>query len=209
MWIKKYLTIVGLRLKRELQGLPTLGLEQNIDKKSIATTRTFDKNYTDFKQIKERVTTFAVSNAEKLRKQRSCTNTIMVFLHTNGHRKDLPQYSKNIVIKLPFATSSSIELARFAVNGLKKIYKDGYSYKKAGVIVMDFVDEDKKQKKLFENSNPGHIDLMKAVDTINDTLGQQKIKLASQDLKKTWKMNQKNLSPRYTTRLDEIIKVKV
>ncbi len=207
-WIKKYLTITGLRLKRELQGLPTLDLEQYVEKKSIATTRTFEKNHSDFEQIKERVTTFAVSNAEKLRKQKSCTNTIMVFLHTNGHRKDLPQYSKNIVIKLPYATSSSIELAKFAVDGLKTIYKKGYKYKKAGVIVMDFVDEDKKQKKLFENSNPKHIDLMKAVDIINDTIGHGKIKLGSQDLKRTWKMNQNSLSPRYTTRLDDIIRVK-
>ena len=206
-WVRKHLTIVGLRLKHDLQGIPTLNLEEIQAKKNIATTRSFDRNYTELSQLKERVSTFAVSCAEKLRKQQSCCKAVMVFIHTNYHRKELPQYSKNIVMKLPFPTNSSIELSQFATQALERIFKQGYHYKKAGVIVMDFVPENKIQRTLFDNSNPKHAKLMKAVDTLNASHGQQKVRLASQDIKRVWKMKQERLSPRYTTKLSDIITV--
>jgi DNA polymerase V len=208
-WVKKNLSIVGLRLKHDLQGVPTLDLEIPQSKKNIATTRSFEKNYTGIEQLNERVTTFAVSCAEKLRKQKSCCNSMMVFIHTNGHRHDLPQYSRNIVVKLPFPTNSSIELAKFAKQALGKIFRKGFHYKKAGVIVMDFSPENQKQLKIFENSNAKHVPLMQAIDKINASFGHHKIKLASQDLKKMWKMKQEKLSPRYTTNLNEIITIYV
>jgi len=204
-WVQKHLSIVGLRLKHDLQGIPTLDFEIVQPKKNIATTRSFEKLYTEFDDLKERVITFAVSCSEKLRRQKSACNAMMVFIHTNGYREDLPQYSRNIVIKLPFPTNSSIELAKFATDGLAKIFKQGYSYKKAGVIVMDFTSEDNIQLNIFENSDARHIPLMKSVDRINALFGQQKVKLASQDIKKMWKMRQLKLSPRYTTNLNEII----
>lgn len=208
-WVKKNMSVVGLRLKHDLQGIPTLEMELPQPKKNIATTRSFDENYTDFDQVKERIITFAVSCAEKLRQQKSCCNAIMVFIHTNGHREDLPQYSRNIVVKLPFATNSNIELAKFATQALEKIFKDGFHYKKAGVIVMDFTHENQHQLKLFEDSNPKHKPIMQAIDNINAIFGQHKIKLGSQDLNKVWKMRQERLSPRYTTNLNEIITVHV
>ncbi|MFZ4739657.1 MAG: Y-family DNA polymerase [Bacteroidales bacterium] len=204
-WVQKHLSIVGLRLKLDLQGIPTLDFEIIQPKKNIATTRSFEKLYTEFDDLKERVITFAVSCSEKLRRQKSACNAMMVFIHTNEYREDLPQYSRNIVIKLPFPTNSSIELAKFATDGLAKIFKQGYSYKKAGVIVMDFTSEDNIQLNIFENSDARHIPLMKSVDKINALFGQQKVKLASQDIKKMWKMRQLKLSPRYTTNLNEII----
>lgn len=208
-WIKKEMSIVGLRLKKELEGKPTLELESPQNKKAIATTRSFEKMYTDIEDLKERVSTFAVSCAEKLRKQKSCCNMLMVFIHSNGHRKDLPQYSKNIVLKTPYPTNSSMHLAHYAIKGLKAIYKKGYPYKKAGVIVMALTPENQKQLSLFVSENPKHKNLLKVVDFINATVGQQKIKLACQDLKRTWKMNQEMLSPRYTTKLNEIITINV
>jgi DNA polymerase V len=208
-WVKKNMAIVGLRLKHDLQGIPTLDLEEMQLKKSIATTRSFDRNYTELKQLQERISTFAVSCAEKLRKQKSCCNSLMVFIHTNGHRKDLEQYSRNIVIKLPYPTNSSIELSKFALQALSKIFKAGYQYKKAGVIVQDFTDEDKMQLNLFENSDERHQSLMKSIDKINAAYGQQKIKLATQDIKKVWKMKQEKLSPNYTTKLSDIITIHV
>jgi len=208
-WVKKNLSIVGLRLKHDLQGIPTLDLEIPQPKKNIATTRSFEKNYTGIEQLNERVTTFAVSCSEKLRKQKSCCNSMMVFIHTNGHRHDLPQYNRNIVVKLPFPTNSSIELAKFAKQALGKIFRKGFHYKKAGVIVMDFSPENQKQLKIFENSNAKHVPLMQAIDKINASFGQHKIKLASQDLRKVWKMKQEKLSSRYTTNLNEIITIYV
>jgi DNA polymerase V len=208
-WVKRNLAIVGLRLKYDLQGIPTLDLEEVQPKKNIATTRSFETNYTKFEELAERVSTFASSCAEKLRKQKSCCNSLMVFIHTNGHRKDLPQYSRNIVVKLPYATNSTIELSGFAIQALKKIFKDGYAYKKAGVIVQDFMPENEIQKTLFENRNERHIPLMKVIDKMNLQFGQQKIRLASQDTKRVWKMKQEKLSPRYSTNLSDIITINV
>lgn len=205
--VKKQMAIVGLRLKHDLQGIPTLDLEEIQPKKNIATTRSFETNYTEFEQLRERVSTFAVSCAEKLRKQHSCCNSLMVFIHTNGHRKDLPQYSRNMVMKLPFPTNSGIELSKFATQALHHIFKQGFSYKKAGVIVLDFTPENMLQQSLFENRNKKHIPLMQAVDKMNATFGQQKIRLASQDPKRVWKMKQEKLSPRYTTNLNDIITI--
>jgi DNA polymerase V len=208
-WVRENMAIVGLRLKHDLQGIPTLDMEDIQPKKNIATTRSFETNYTKLEQIQERISTFAVSCSEKLRKQHSCCNSIMVFIHTNGHRNDLPQYSRNIVVKLPFPTNSSIELSRFATQALQRIFKQGYHYKKAGVIVMDFTPEDSTQLTFFENSDPRHVPLMKAIDVLNNLYGQQKIRLASQDIKRVWKMNQNKLSPRYTTKLSDIITIHV
>ena len=208
-FVRKNFSVVGLRLKMDLQGIPTLDLEEVQAKKNIATTRSFETNYTELSQLNERVATFAVSCAEKLRKQHSCCGSLMVFIHTNGHRKDLPQYSKNIVVKLPYQTNSSIELAKFAVQALSLIFKPGYAYKKAGVILQDFSSENHQQQTLFDNRNQRHIPLMQAVDKINTMYGQQKIRLASQDPKRVWKMKQEKLSPRYTTKLSDIITIHV
>jgi len=208
-FVRKQFSIVGLRLQQDLQGIPTLDLEESEAKKTIATTRSFDKDYTELKQLEERITTFAVSCAEKLRKQQSCCNSLMVFIHTNRHRKELPQYSRNIVVQLPYSTNSSIELAKFAVLALKRIFKTGYAYKKAGVIIQHFTPETTTQINIFENSDKRHKVVMSTMDKLNTIYGMQKIKLASQDLRKVWKMKQEKLSPNYTTKLSDIITIKV
>jgi DNA polymerase V len=206
-FVRKELSIVGLRLKRELSGLPTLDLEFTKKKKAIATTRSFDKMYSDYRTLNERVSTFAVSCAEKLRKQGSCCNLLMVFILTNGHRKELKQYSRNIVVRTDYPTNSSIELVRYASLGLKAIFKEGYKYKKAGVVVMGITPQEQKQLNFFVKENPKHQDIMQVMDKINLSLGQQKLKLGVQDLGRTWKMKQEKLSPRYTTKLDEVITI--
>jgi len=208
-WVLKHMTIVGVRLKRDLSGLPTLDLEDIQPKKNIATTRSFERNLSTIEELKERVATFAVSCAEKLRKQKSCCKALMVFIHTNGFRKDQPQYYKNIVMKLPFPSNSSLELSKFAIQALERIYKDGFAYKKAGVIIMDFIPENQVQVSLFENSNPKHSSLMQAIDKMNQRFGQQKIRLSIQDQKRVWKMKQEKLSPRYTTNINDIITIHV
>ncbi len=206
-WVKANLAIVGLRLKQDLQGIPTLDFEEIQSQKNISTTRSFEGNYSKLSQLEERITTFAVSCAEKLRKQKSCCNSLMVFINTNRHRTDLGQYNQNIIVKLPFPTNSSIEIVKFAVEALHRIFKEGYQYKKAGVILMDFTDEDKSQISLFDNSDTRHKLLMESVDKINAKFGQHKIKLASQDFNKMWKMKQERLSPCYTTKLSDVIRV--
>lgn len=206
-WVRRNMSVTGLRLQQDLQGIPTLDLEHIQVKKNIATTRTFEKNYVDFEDVKERVTTFSVACAEKLRKQQSCCNAMSVFISTNRERKDLPQYRRGITIQLPFPTNSNIEVARFAVLALEKIFKQGYQYKRTGVIVHELTPDNSWQQSLFENRNEKHVPLMKTIDKLNAAYGQQKIRLGSQDLDRVWKMKQERLSPGYTTKISDIITV--
>lgn len=208
-WVRKNMSVVGLRLKHDLQGIPTLDLEESQPKKNIATTRSFESNYTEYDQLAERITTFTASCAEKLRRQKSCCNSLMVFVQTNKFSNDFPQYSRNIVIKLPYPTHSTLELTKFALLALRQIFRTGFHYKKAGVILQDFEPESQIQTKLFDNRNERHIPLMEAIDKINAKFGQQKIRLASQDQNRIWKMKQEKLSPRYSTDLRDIITINV
>jgi len=208
-WVKKHMSIVGLRLKNDLLGIPSFDLEEAQPKKSIATTRTFEESYTTLREIQERISTFATVCAEKLRAQQMCCRSLMVFIRTSYHQKNRPQYGRNIVLKLPYPTNSSIELVEFATIALQQIYKSGFYYKKGGVVVQDFSPEENLQTTLFESRDERHIPLMQVMDKLNRKYGQQKIRLAVQDQQRVWKMKQERLSPRYTTDLREIIFIHV
>ena len=204
-WVLNNMTIVGVRLQDDLNGIPTLEMEPVELKQSIATTRTFENDYRKFDEVKERVCTFAVTCAEKLRKQNSLCTKLEVFIQSNRFREEDAQYANSVVVKLPFPTSSSIEIVNFAVQGLKAIFKTGIGYKRAGVVLIGFVQDNEYQQSLFFNSNPKHALLMEAIDKLNDKFG-TKVRLAAMD-KKTHKMRQERLSPKYTTSLKGIITV--
>ncbi len=208
-WVRKNMSVVGLRLKKELQGKSVLDLEEiRPRKKAIATTRSFEGTITDYEKIKERVSTFAICCAEKLRAQNSNCNSIYVFIRSNKFQKHKTQYRNGILMTMPFSTNSNMIISKYAVEGLKKIFKCGINYKKAGTIVMGLDHSENHQLNLFENENPKHRYLMKAIDHIQKKEGQSKIKLASQDLRKRWKMKQEKLSQNYTCKINEIIIVK-
>jgi DNA polymerase V len=208
-WVRKQMSVVGLRLKKELEGESVLSLEESRSpKKAIATTRSFEKNITDFEGLKERVSTFSICCSEKLRNQKSNCNSIYVFVKSNRHQKNKLQYRNGIVMTLPYGSNSSITISKYAVEGLKKIYKKNIEYKKVGVIVMGLVPNNRTQLNIFEKENPKHQSLMKTLDFIAKKEGPSKVKLASQDLKKIWKMKQTKLSSRYTTELNETILIK-
>ena len=109
---------------------------------------------------------------------------------------------------IPFSTNSNMIISKYAVEGLRKIFRKGINYKKAGAVVMGLDSSNNHQLNLFENENPRHKNLMKTIDYIQKKEGQNKIKLASQNLRKRWKMKQEKLSPNYTCKLTEIITVK-
>lgn len=210
-WIRKEMGILGMRLKYELEGKSVLDLEPiKEQKKSIATTRSFPKQLSDWDSLRERVTTFAAVCAEKLRKQNSCCHTIIVMLVIDKHKYESQKYYFNKAITLPYATNSTLTISNAAIAILKELYvgNENIKFKKAGVIVTEFIDENKKQLQLFEEENPKHLALMKAMDVINAKIGDRKVKLASQDLKVTWNMKQNHLSPNYTTKFKEILEIK-
>ncbi|MEO8237043.1 MAG: Y-family DNA polymerase [Flavobacterium sp.] len=209
-WIKKEMGVIGLRLKCELEGKSVLDLEPLPDqKKSIATTRSFPKQISDFDLLRERIATFAAVCAEKLRKQNSCCHTIIVMLVVDKHSVKTSKYYFNMAVTLSYASNSTLTISNAAIDMLKKLHKgnEGIRFKKAGIVLTELIDEDKKQFQLFEEENPKHLTLMKVMDQLNQKIGNTKVKLATQNLKLTWNMNQNHLSPKYTTKFNEILEV--
>ena len=208
-WIRKQMSILGLRLKKDLQGLPHIQLEEvQPSKKGIATTRSFEGTLAEFKDLEERISTFASSCAEKMRKQKSSCTALIIFLRSDPHKKGVTPYRNSCVLTLPYATNSSITLSKYAVLGLHKIFKKGILYKKAGVMTMGLVPTANRQLPLFGEKESKHLLIMKALDRIHKRFGPHQMKLANQDLQYTWKMKQEHLSQRYTTEISEIIEVK-
>lgn len=207
-WVRTTFSITLWKLQRDLLGIPELNLDETQHKKAIATTRSFEKTYSNIEDIKERISTFAVSCAEKLRKQHTACHMLIIILRSDRHKKGSEQYrvSKTVIFSQP--TNSSLLISKSAVTAAENAFKHGVKYKRAGVIVTGLVPENNYQMDLFTKENPKHKPLMNTIDLINNKYKSDKIKLANQDLKRTWKMKQERLSPRYTTDLNDIIVVK-
>ncbi|WP_299113847.1 Y-family DNA polymerase [uncultured Winogradskyella sp.] len=207
-WVRKTFSITEWKLKKDLEGISKIKLEEPTRKRAIATTRSFDYTYDDINYIKERVSTFAASCAEKLRKQGSSCHMIIVTLSSNRHKKGEEQHRASTIVSFPYPTDSSLLISRGAVNAVESIHKPGIKYKRAGVIVTGLVPTDNYQLDMFSKEDPKHKPLMSAIDTINRKYKGDKIKIGNQDLERTWKMRQERLSPRYTTNINDIITVK-
>jgi DNA polymerase V len=208
-WIQNEMGVVGKRIKCELEGTPAIGDGQvPVQKKSIATTRSFPKQLKDYDLIRERVSTFATVTAEKLRKQNSCCHTIIVMLVSDKHSINNPKYYYSRSVTLPYATNSAITISNAAIQLLKDMMEgiDAVKFKKAGVVVTELIPDNAKQFNLFNDEDPRHLALMKAMDNMNTKHGGRKIRLATQ-AEKTWDMNQNMLSPRYTTDIKDILVV--
>jgi len=206
-WIRTNFSITEWKLKKELLGVSKFPLEEITSKKTIATTRSFENTFSDIDNIKERIATFAISCAEKLRNQHSCCHMIIVFLRSDRYKKNNPTHKVSKTILLPFPTNSSLTISKAAVQAVKSIFKKGIHYKRAGVLVTGLVPTDNYQLNLFTEENPKHQPLMQAIDKLNSKFKADKIKLANQDLQRTWKMRQEKLSPKYTTNINDIIVV--
>ncbi|MEZ4796873.1 MAG: Y-family DNA polymerase [Flavobacteriaceae bacterium] len=207
-WVRKNFSITEWKLKKDLEGISKISLDEIKSKRAIATTRSFEYTFSDIENIKERISTFATSCAEKLRKQESSCHMIIVMLSSDRHKKDLEQHRASRVVKFSYPTDSSLTICKHAVEAVSSIFKEGIKYKRAGVIVTGIVPTYNHQLDMFEHENPKHKPLMTAIDGINKKYKDYKIKFGNQDLKRTWKMRQERLSPRYTTNINDIIKVK-
>lgn len=207
-WVRKNFSITEWKLKKDLEGISEIKLDEIKTKRAIATTRSFEYTFSDIDNIKERISTFATSCAEKLRKQGSSCHMIYVMLSSDRHKKDLEQHRASRAISLPYPTDSNLIISQQAVHAVTQIFKKGIKYKRAGVVVMGLVPTNNHQLHMFETENPKHKPLMRAIDGINKKYSDYKIKLGNQDLKRTWKMRQERLSPRFTTNINDIIKVK-
>lgn len=208
-WVRHTMGVTGERTWMELQGTPCVEMDRSTSKKSICTSRSFGERLTELPPISEAVANFTASCAEKLRKQHSLASVLMIFIHTNPHAPNLPQYSNQTVIQLPVPTNDSTELIQYALRGLKSIFKEGYRYKKAGVIVSEIAPERPFQSDLFDIRDRKKINkVMSVMDELNASYGKQKVKIAAQGFDRKWKLKNEKLSPCYTTKLTDILEVK-
>ena len=206
-WVKEHMSVLGLRLQKELLGQKCLSLELvQAAKKGMCTSRSFPKKVTELGELKEAVSTHASRCAEKLRRQKSCANQVTVFINTSRFNEPAKLYSNSITLTLPAASGSTMKIVQYALKALRKIYRSGYDYKKAGVFVSGIVPDHQVQQNLFEPAANDSL-LMKTMDKLNARFGSGKVLVASAGTKKEWKLKREMLSPHYTTCLTDVIKV--
>ena len=211
-WIKRELTITGVRTWKELRGESCISTEELPHKQSICTSRSFaEQGLNRLADIEEAVANFAAQCARKLREQHTVCNSITIFLHTSRFREDVPQSYIYHSINLQVPTNNQQELISYAVKMLRANWKEGnFHYKKAGVIVWGICRDDAIQGNLFDTVNRSkQAALAKAIDAINRKNGHNKIRVAVQGDEKGWQLKREYISQQYTTNLDEVIVLKV
>jgi DNA polymerase V len=197
--------VVGLRLVMELRGVSCLDLEQcPAPKQSLTCSRAFGKLINTLAEMEEAVSVYTSRVAEKLRRERLAATVLTVCLTTNEF-KEGPQYSNALTLKLPIATDSTADLIRCALQGIRTIYRDGYLYKKAGVMLADLVPASQTQVDLFDGQDRMKSKrLMTALDAVNDRWGAGTLHYASSGITKAWKTQFHRRSPAYTTQWGEL-----
>jgi DNA polymerase V len=209
-WIRKNMSVVGQRLYNELKGISCLEMEELPPaKKAICTARSFGQLLSSKEDIRQATSNYVSRCAEKLRKQKSCCKLLQVFLQTNVHRQQDKQYFRSVNLELPVATSNTAELISYAMKGLDIIYREGYNFKKSGILVSNLVPETELQMGLFDNRDRNRDkQLMVMLDKVNSRFGKDLVRFAVQGYSKKWKLRQARLSPCYTTRLGEVLTIK-
>ncbi len=209
-WVRKIMTVQGVRLLKELQGFSCIELELVPDrKKAICCAKSFGE-YTDNREtVSEALANYAATCAKKLRKEGSIANMLTVFITTNYYSLVDAQYSATKTIHLDKATNYTPDMIHQALKALGLIWKDGFKFKKVGCIVSGLQPEEFRQAQLFTDIDwEKEQAAMKALDTVNGWYGRDKVKVAAQGYKRDWKMIQERLSPCYTTRWKDLLTVK-
>ncbi len=206
-WVRRNMTVTGLRTVWELRGVPCLPLEEfPAPKKGIVSSRSFGRPVESLDELREAVASYTGRAAEKLRAQKSVAGSITVFLSTNRFREDDPQYSSGLVCRLPVPSSYTPRLMATALHLLGRIYRRGYRYKKAGVMLYEITPEGEAQLDLFSRFQDSDRTrrLMGTVDRVNREMGRQTLRFAAEGNVGAWRMRRDFLSGRYTTCWTEI-----
>lgn len=210
-WMRSNMTVVGQRLWNELRGTASIEWEYEAPaKKNICTSRSFGKLTGDKSILLEAASNYAAACAAKLRNQHSCAQSINVFINTNQHKVDLPQYSRSITLEFETPTNLTGEIIQYALKGLDIIYKEGYLFKKVGIMMLDLIPEAQAQGSLFDcKDRTKNREILKTMDKLNMLLGRDAVRMASQGFEKRYKLRANHLSQKYTTNINEILKVKI
>jgi DNA polymerase V len=206
--LRQQFSVVVEKTIRELNGTVCIELEEiSPPKKQILSSRSFGHTVRDFNSLAESITLYMSRAAEKLRKQNSFAGSVHVYIRTSPLKLDEPHYSNGMTIPISSPSDDSRQLVKIALWALKRIYKPGFNYAKAGVMLSEIVPKEGIQNDLFSQpaTNLKSEALMSAMDAINHKMGRESIKLASEGFKRPWKMRQGNKSPNYTTDWDSVI----
>lgn len=206
--IRKKFGVVVERICRELAGHSCLELSEVTEpKQQIIRSRSFGQLVTDKDTLQAAITTHISSALEALREQGSVASMVSVFLDTNRFRKQDAQYHASQSAALAFPSADTIEFNRVAMALLNQLFRPGYLYKKAGVMIAGIEPATGRQVDLFApQPAPEREKLMQALDTLNSRYGRGTVHLASATISEDWRMSRQNLSPCYTTRVRDLVK---
>ena len=207
-WIRKMMSVNGLKTITELRGISCIPLEEySMTRKSCCTTRSFGKLLTNLDDIEQAVTTFARRAAERIRSESLAASCVSVFVRTNPFDKKSAYYSNGASRTLSHPTHDSITIIETALLLTKRIFKNNYQYKKAGVLLSGLCNESEIQETLFEKNYNQNSDLMSAIDAINYRYGRDTLQMASECKVGNWRQKRENCTRNYTTQIDRLLLV--
>ena len=194
-WIKKSSNVLSSRTAMELRGISCIDLQTTTSKrKSCVVSRSFGKRVENFQELKEAIANYCLNASEKIRSESLVAKAITVFVRTSPFQRNFGYYSNSKTIDFPIATNNSIETVKTAVSILESIFKNGYRYQKAGVILTGLSNADGK-KNLFSSKKDERINkLMRSIDNTNYRYGRSTLSLASAGVYKKWNMKKEHSS---------------
>ncbi|MGK3359858.1 Y-family DNA polymerase [Citrobacter portucalensis] len=210
-FIRKHFNVVLERTVRELRGEPCLELEEFAPvKQEIVCSRSFGERITDYDAMRQAICSYASRAAEKLRGEHQYCRFISTFVKTSPFALNEPYYGNSASVKLLTPTQDSRDIIAAATRNLDAIWKDGHRYQKAGVMLGDFFSQGIAQLNLFDDNAPrrGSEKLMEVLDHLNAKEGKGALYFAGQGIQQQWAMKREMLSPRYTTRYEDLLQVK-
>ena len=199
--------VVMERTCNELRGISCLDLEDVASpKQQIMSSRSFGSPVETLDELREAVASYVARAAQKLRTQGSVAAAVQVYIQTNRFKESDLQYSEGLLVPLPDPTDDTRQLTQAATLGLGAIYRPGYKYKKAGIMLTLISDKAKRQETLFDDPirRARSTKLMAAMDAINAEFGRDTVRTAASGTEKRWAMRSENRSPRFTTCWDEL-----
>ncbi|HBM3240776.1 TPA: Y-family DNA polymerase [Klebsiella oxytoca] len=210
-FIRKHFNVVLERTVRELRGEPCLGLEEFAPvKQEIVCSRSFGGRITEYHEMRQAICSYASRAAEKLRGEHQYCRFISAFVKTSPFALNEPYYGNSASVKLLIPTQDSRDIIAAATKCLDAIWRDGHRYQKAGVMLGDFYSQGVAQLNLFDDNAPRQNSekLMEVLDHLNAKDGRGTLYFAGQGIQTAWQMKREMLSPRYTTRYSDLLKVK-
>ena len=208
-WIRKQLGAEGLLTAIELRGTPIHTLDsQPADRQTCCCSRSFGEATDLFGDVHDAILTFTSRAAEKIRTNGLLAGLVQIYIATDRFRTDEQQYSNAITIPLDQPTSQTPLLIKAAVGGLKKLWRDGFFYRKAGVTLLDLIRPENVPRDLFTPpTSPESARLMTAIDATNGRFGRNAITFGIVQKSASWRSHQTQMSPSYTTRWADLPKI--